>query len=78
VTPSGPTAARELGVEVRTISDHSSGRHTTRGAVLIHGAHDPAQLPGDPVIDYLDVASLILRLLGVEPPMRRRDPGVAV
>lgn len=63
----------ECGVVWESIDDHRSGIHDPHGVFLVAGAGAP-RLP--PVIDALDVAPLMLDVLGVEPTPVMRSPSV--
>ncbi|MEM7341937.1 MAG: alkaline phosphatase family protein [Actinomycetota bacterium] len=57
-------AARHVGLDIRGVDDHSSGRHTRDGVLVIRG---PGTTPGQgDDIDLRDVADHLLALLGID------------
>jgi hypothetical protein len=62
----GHRPAEDLGVQVRSVDDHSSGRHTSRGILGVHNT-TTFRAPASGVVDSLEYTPALLSYLGVEP-----------
>ena len=66
-------AAGAVGVVIHEVDDHSSGRHTPEGVVVVSNSTSFKQ-PADGRVDYLDFAPAMLDLLGVARLDHHREP----
>ncbi len=64
--------ARDLGLRVHDVDDHSSGRHINEGILAV--SNSPTMAGPIGAVDYLEVAPAILRLLGCAPQAAHMTP----
>jgi hypothetical protein len=69
-----PTDPARLGVHVEVVRDHSSGRHTPFGSLIIHNSPEGRPPVSAGAVDALEFAPALLRHLGLEPLPHHIEP----